>query len=181
MKNPYGTCPECGQPGVSTERRIDGNSFCAAGHEFKRSKTVKASPQLEGGHGSGILFHCPSEESFLLLERGPNGDQPGTWCCPGGGVEDNETIEEAARRECEEEMQYPRTNPLPLIHMHRDYNTDTGYTFHNHLALVSGEFAPILNDEHTKHKWFKAEQFPDNMHPGLKRSINAFKERHGTV
>lgn len=142
---------------------------------------MTASPQLQGGHGAGIFFHCPSTGTFLLLERGPNGDQPGTWCCPGGGLEEYETVEEGARRECEEEMQFPRKNPLPLIQMHRDYHPDTGYTFHNHLALVTGEFTPILNDEHTDYQWAKPDAFPDNMHPGLKRSIQAFKERHGTI
>lgn len=32
----YGPCPICGQPGIMSERRIDGNTFCAAGHAFKR-------------------------------------------------------------------------------------------------------------------------------------------------
>lgn len=143
--------------------------------------TIKASPQTVGGTGAGVLFHCPATETFLLLKRGPNGDQPGTWCCPGGGVEDHETIEEGARRECEEEMQYSRGNPLQLIQLHRDYQPDTGYTFHNHLALVPSEFHPILNDEHTAYKWFKANKLPDDLHPGLRRSLSAFRGRYGAA
>lgn len=38
----YGTCPECGGPGISTERRMDGNSFCAAGHSFPNPFTARA-------------------------------------------------------------------------------------------------------------------------------------------
>lgn len=32
--NPYGFCPICGKPGVSRERRPDGNDKCQAGHQY---------------------------------------------------------------------------------------------------------------------------------------------------
>lgn len=35
-QNSYGTCPKCGEPGVSTEKRRNGNSRCANGHTFPR-------------------------------------------------------------------------------------------------------------------------------------------------
>ena len=31
----YGLCPECGKPGVTRERRIDGNDKCSSGHVYK--------------------------------------------------------------------------------------------------------------------------------------------------
>jgi hypothetical protein len=64
--------------------------------------------------------------------------------------------------------------------MHRDYQPDTGYTFHNFVAIVPQEFLPTLNDEHTDYKWITMDKFPNDLHPGLARSITAFKRRNGT-
>lgn len=50
---------------------------------------------------AGILFLCGG--SALFLRRGPGGDFPGTWACPGGRLEGDETQEEAAIRETLEE------------------------------------------------------------------------------
>lgn len=50
---------------------------------------------------AGILFLCG--DSALFLRRGPEGDFPGTWACPGGRLEGDETQEEAAIRETLEE------------------------------------------------------------------------------
>lgn len=36
-KNPYGFCPICGKPGVTRERRPDGNDTCTNGHTYKSS------------------------------------------------------------------------------------------------------------------------------------------------
>jgi hypothetical protein len=41
----YGTCPQCGGPGVSTERRMNGNSQCAAGHSFPNPNTARPEPE----------------------------------------------------------------------------------------------------------------------------------------
>jgi hypothetical protein len=36
----YGHCPDCGEPGVSRERRPDGNDTCAAGHVYLSAKAL---------------------------------------------------------------------------------------------------------------------------------------------
>lgn len=41
---PYGICPTCGEPGVSTERRMNGNSVCVNGHTFPNTHTVRLIP-----------------------------------------------------------------------------------------------------------------------------------------
>jgi RNA polymerase-binding transcription factor DksA len=38
MRNCYGYCPDCGEPGVTTERRIDGLTTCAKGHKHRNDK-----------------------------------------------------------------------------------------------------------------------------------------------
>ncbi len=34
MNHVYGFCPKCGKPGVSRERRLNGNDTCEAGHVY---------------------------------------------------------------------------------------------------------------------------------------------------
>ena len=136
---------------------------------------VKASPQTNGGHGAGVLMQAADTGRFLFIKRSPTGDAAGTWCCPGGGVEDNETIDQAVRRECQEEIGYDE--PYELIHMHRN-TTPNGYCFHNHLAIVPTEFEPTLNEEHTEHQW--SNEFPQPMHEGLMQSVDSWLGRQGT-
>ncbi len=33
-ESPYGHCPQCGAPGVTRERRPNGNDTCEAGHVY---------------------------------------------------------------------------------------------------------------------------------------------------
>lgn len=51
---------------------------------------------------AGIIIYCKSEERILLIKRIKNDAR--YWVIPGGGVEANETYEEAARREIKEEL-----------------------------------------------------------------------------
>ena len=36
----YGRCPICGKPGVSRERRINGNDTCEDGHKYPSKDAV---------------------------------------------------------------------------------------------------------------------------------------------
>ena len=121
-------------------------------------------------HAAGIMFVAPGEE-ILLLKRGPGGDWPGAWCFPGGKVEEGESKEEAACRECTEELgflpegerflwtrristnQAPEPaeaiNPQPALGESVDYTT-----FIQH---VDRKFEPRLNGEHTAFAWIPAQ------------------------
>ena len=44
MSDTYGYCPECGAPGVTRERRPDGNDRCANGHTYP-SRAALSQPQ----------------------------------------------------------------------------------------------------------------------------------------
>lgn len=43
---PYGLCPQCGAPGVSRERRPDGDDKCANGHAYKSGEGMPAVPRI---------------------------------------------------------------------------------------------------------------------------------------
>jgi len=135
---------------------------------------VHSSAPATGQCGSGVLFMALDTGRFLFVKRSPDSYSPNTWCCPGGGVEDYETIEQAARREVSEEIGY--SEPYDLVHIHRDV-LPNGYVFHNHMAAVDHEFEPMLNHEHTDFRW--SNTLPENLHPGLERSIEAWQGRQG--
>lgn len=123
------------------------------------------------GFGAGVLIIAATSGQALFIKRSAYGDFPGHWCCPGGGVEDNETIEQAVRRETMEEIGYNLVADL----QHMDRSNKDGFVFCNHVALVPEPFVPVLNKEHTDYKW--SDEFPSPMHPGLKEAIEAMVRR----
>lgn len=127
----------------------------------------------ETGFGAGCLFFARNTGRFLFVKRSSTGDCAGTWCTGGGGIEDWETIDEAVRRENQEELGYE--GPYELIHMHRD--SKPGFVFHNHMAVIEDEFEPVLNEEHTAYKWCEADDLPEPMHPGLANAISEWTKR----
>jgi hypothetical protein len=42
MKDPYGYCPTCGEPGSARERRPNGNDHCDNGHEYPSAEAIRA-------------------------------------------------------------------------------------------------------------------------------------------
>jgi 8-oxo-dGTP pyrophosphatase MutT (NUDIX family) len=134
------------------------------------ARTVTAG--RDTGCGAGVLFFAQDTGKFLFLQRSNTGDEPGTWCCPGGGVEDYETIDQAVKRETQEEAGF--SGDYDLIHMNRDVQPD-GFTFHNHMAILPTEFEPQLNDEHVAYVW--TDELPEPLHPGLQRSLDAWSQR----
>jgi 8-oxo-dGTP pyrophosphatase MutT (NUDIX family) len=85
-----------------------------------------------------------SKGYVLLLRRADTGE----WAFPGGVIEDGETSEEAARRECEEEIGRQPDDLKPWTRRVAD-----GVDFTTYLCRVEEQFEPNLNDEHTDHVW----------------------------
>ncbi|MFA5178012.1 MAG: NUDIX pyrophosphatase [Candidatus Paceibacterota bacterium] len=104
-----------------------------------------------------IVFKKEGKELiFLILKRNPQ--KGGFWQPITGGVEENETFEEAAIREVGEEIGI--THDIKLI--------DIGYSFEfidnnkNHIEKVFGlEISPetdiVLSEEHTEFKWVNGQ------------------------
>lgn len=123
---------------------------------------------------AGILFATPGKD-VLLIKRSGTGDHGGQWAFPGGGIEEGEGAEEAARRECREEIDI--THNGPVMYWTRRVRDDVDFvTF---LARVPECFGEIkLNDEHTDYRWvnYQAALYGDdfNLHPGARIALLRF-------
>ena len=112
---------------------------------------------------AGILFIA--DNRVLLLRRsGQGGDHGGTWAFPGGHIEDGETPEQAAVRECKEEIgRCPEGERAVFARRQKD-NVD--YT--TFMQRVKSTFRPELNDEHEGFMWAEIGEWPSPLHPGAK-------------
>ncbi len=112
---------------------------------------------------AGILIVAPGPR-YLLLQRNDRNE----WEGPGGHIESGETAEDAARRECQEEIGWSPQGELTEI----DHNQHKGVDYKLFLCRVRKPFAPpALNHEHGKYGWFTPDVLPDSTHPQLRQLI----------
>ncbi len=102
---------------------------------------------------AGILF-LASTGRVLLLQRSAEGDAAGSWCIPGGKIEEGETPEQAAVREVFEETGY-RAGYAGTVHFRR-VKDDVDFT--TYLRRIEDEFLPKLNEEHDAYAWVKPDE-----------------------
>lgn len=140
----------------------------------RRQGTDEVKAGRETGFGGGVLIFAADTRAFLWVKRSEYGDFAGHWCCPGGGIENYETIDQGVHRECQEEIGFH--DRMTLQHMHRDVQPN--FVFHNHIAVVPNQFEPKLNDEHTEYQWSMDPPAP--LHPRLAYSMEQWRQRHAS-
>jgi len=118
----------------------------------------------------GVWFYSTSTDRYLyLLRNDPR--HPNTWGLPGGKVDGNETLIQAIKRECNEEMglvpEYEKLIPLEKF-----TSADGKFVYHTFFCTVANEFIPTLNEEHNGWAWISAGSWPKPLHPGLWSTIN---------
>lgn len=118
----------------------------------------------------GALIYAKETNRYLFLLR--NGDRyGGTWSIAGGKVEPGEVAISALYRESQEEIGYDISNSkiIPL----ETFTTENNYfRYHTFLVLVTKEFLPILNHEHSGYAWAPITAVPKPTHPGLFKTIH---------
>lgn len=116
---------------------------------------------------AGVLLQS-AEGRVLFLRRSPSSDHPRQWCIPGGGIEDDETPEEAAIRELAEECDVV-ARPRHLSFLCRRIADGVDFTTFVVRGVV--EFDPKLNNEHTQFLWCEPEHPPRPLHPGCEVAV----------
>jgi 8-oxo-dGTP pyrophosphatase MutT (NUDIX family) len=134
----------------------------SVGREFveadKRRNDAEGSP-----HCAGILFCAPGPQ-YLLVKRSDRDE----WEQPGGHIEPGEYAEQAATRECVEEIgSCPDGQRWPI----RITTNPDGGDYTCFQQEVPEPFEPNLNEEHTEWKWFFADSLPENTHPEVAKTI----------
>lgn len=113
-------------------------------------------------HAAGVMFLAQGK--MLLLKRGADAPNGGTWCFPGGSVEEGESAEVAAKRESLEEVGCEPGGNLPLVGVFEGFA----------LYLCECEpFIPTLNWEHDGYVWATKDVLPQPLHPGVIDEIAA--------
>lgn len=123
---------------------------------------------------AGILFLSPQKEVLLMRRTGK--DHQGEWALPAGGLEKDETPEQAARRETKQEAGYSHDGGLsPFMHSVRQ-----GVDFTTFIAQTD-RFVPALNDEHDGAVWIKPSEAERKLplHPGVRAALEKLSRRIG--
>lgn len=112
---------------------------------------------------SGILI--VNAGKILLVRRSVDCDEPGTWCVPGGKIEDAETALDAAMRETREEtgIEVPAEALVEWTRAIADDKVD----FTCFVASVDTEQPVTLNDESDEYGWFWLDHLPSPLHYGM--------------
>lgn len=118
----------------------------------------------------GVWFYSTSTDRYLyLLRNDPR--HPNTWGLPGGKVDGNETLIDAIKRECVEEMGLVPAYEK-LIPLEKFTSADGKFVYHTFFCTIANEFIPTLNEEHNGWAWISAGSWPKPLHPGLWSTIN---------
>ena len=116
---------------------------------------------------AGILF--VSNGKCLLLKRSNESDHGREWALVGGGIEEGETPEQAAIRECMEECAYEYSGELsPIMH-----TNDGQVDYTTFIAQIPEQFQPTLNHEHTAFMWCDLGDYPNKTMPQVKSLLDS--------
>jgi 8-oxo-dGTP pyrophosphatase MutT (NUDIX family) len=123
--------------------------------------------EYHGQSGAGIIAICKKTKRVFLCQRSEDVLEPGKWSFPGGKIDDDDTNSwDAAVREFYEETLFG--GPFRK-HMLLEEFKDKNFSYMTYVAYVDREFDPDLNWESDDFGWFDINEFPSNIHFGLKR------------
>lgn len=152
----------------------DYNAYIAQLKTKKRRRLwpFRESDRIDEQEGSdiragGAFIIAASTKRILFAKRAGDGDASGVWACLGGKIEPGESVEEAIRREIEEEAGWSGDIDLDRIYTHRDPDL----IYYNHIGIVQDEFEPNLNDEHSDYAWVRFGEWPKPLHPGIEEVL----------
>jgi ADP-ribose pyrophosphatase YjhB (NUDIX family) len=120
---------------------------------------------------AGIFAICKKTGRILLCRRGFLGGQPNTWGVFGGKFEKDidKNVKENAKREFREETEYG--GDFNLSKNVLDVQNDNHLIYYTFAGIFEDEFTPTLDEENQDFGWFYLGEMPENLHPGLKATL----------
>jgi len=128
--------------------------------------------------GCGALIINEKNE-ILLIKRGSRAKtERGVWSRPGGGVEENETVEEALRREIKEELgiEIEILEPFDF----KEHFSDNGQRWLalGYLAKIKKGRPKIMEPGKIEEmRWFSLDEIPENLTVYTREGIEKLKKR----
>lgn len=100
--------------------------------------------------------------------------EPGTWNCPGGKQEYEETIEAAAIREVKEETNLDISEVIPFGASDDVEGEKHFVNIHLIAKDYKGELKVMEPDKIDKWEWFSLDKLPDNLYSSFRETINFY-------
>jgi 8-oxo-dGTP pyrophosphatase MutT (NUDIX family)/preprotein translocase subunit Sec61beta len=126
------------------------------------------------GRAASVAFTTADGRVLFVRRSKDEANWPDTWSLPGGRLEDDEEAEDAARRECGEELgDCGSFDGMAPLHTTRTPGNWEHTTF---VVPVKDTFAPRLNEEHSDYRWAPVTELPDPIHPGVRATIEKVME-----
>ena len=119
---------------------------------------------------AGVLIVARESGRIFLLYRAPDNKVGSVWGLLSGTMEGDEEPLETIKRETYEEI---KVNPNKIdYYFNGEEERSDGLIFYYFLGFVDFEFEPELNEENSDSGWFKKDELPEPLFPGLKEKIN---------
>lgn len=123
-----------------------------------------------GKQGAGCLFYSTKTERYLIAYRSQYVQEPNTWGTWGGALDSNESPKIGLTREIKEETGY--TGQLTLKFLWT-FEHESGFKYHNFLAIIPDEFQPRLDWENQGFEWVNYGEWPTPLHPGMQMLLDS--------
>jgi 8-oxo-dGTP diphosphatase len=109
-----------------------------------------------------IIFGFDGEQLNVLLVKRKHDPFKGFWAIPGGFVEENETCEDAAKRELKEETGLETVSPIELVGVFSNPNRDPRERVISvaYYTLIKKNDAVKGSDDAEEAEWFPLKKLP---------------------
>lgn len=109
-----------------------------------------------------VIFRKANNENEILFIQRKNEPFKGKWALPGGFVDENEGLQEAARRELKEETGLEVTDLEQLGAFGKPYRDPRHHTVSiAYIGFAADNAEAIGADDATDAKWFSVKKLPE--------------------